>query len=79
MTAYLIRRIGTSIAAFTTYAMPDFFLYLIAIQVFALSLPIFSFEASQLLQVHAVLGDGHPGLGLHQDGAGQGPAGAACR
>src|SRR5689334_17785526 len=32
--------------AFTTYAMPDFFLYLIAIQVFAISLPIFSFEAS---------------------------------
>jgi hypothetical protein len=29
--------------AFTTYAMPDFLLYLIAIQIFALSFPIFSF------------------------------------
>jgi ABC-type dipeptide/oligopeptide/nickel transport system permease component len=90
--------------AFTTYAMPDFFLYLIAIQVFAISLPIFGFEASQstsiphgdrrlarydaayllhrparaggLLEVHAVVGDGHPGPGLHQDGAGEGIVGA---
>jgi peptide/nickel transport system permease protein len=40
--------------AFTAYAMPDFLLYLIAIQVFALSLPIFSFEASQSTSIVAV-------------------------
>ena len=33
--------------AFVTYAMPDFFLYLIAIQLLALTFPIFGFEASQ--------------------------------
>jgi peptide/nickel transport system permease protein len=43
--------------AFTTYAMPDFFLYLIAIQIFALSLPIFSFEASQSTSILTVIGD----------------------
>src|SRR5690348_10165549 len=43
--------------AFTTYAMPDFFLYLIAIQVFAISLPIFGFEASQSTSILAVIGD----------------------
>ena len=43
--------------AFTTYAMPDFFLYLIAIQVFAISLPIFSFEASQSTSILGVIGD----------------------
>jgi peptide/nickel transport system permease protein len=43
--------------AFTTYAMPDFLLYLIAIQVFALSLPIFSFEASQSTSIVTVIGD----------------------
>jgi peptide/nickel transport system permease protein len=32
---------------FTAYAMPDFLLYLIAIQVFALTFRIFGFEASQ--------------------------------
>src|SRR5581483_1674682 len=45
--------------AFTTYAMPDFFLYLIAIQVFALSLPVFSFEASQSTSILGVIGDWH--------------------
>jgi peptide/nickel transport system permease protein len=45
--------------AFTTYAMPDFFLYLIAIQVLALSVPIFSFEASQSTSVWTVMGDWH--------------------
>ena len=43
--------------AFTTYAMPDFFLYLIAIQIFAISLPIFSFEASQSTSILGVIGD----------------------
>lgn len=43
--------------AFTTYAMPDFLLYLIAIQIFALSLPIFSFEASQSTSILTVIGD----------------------
>jgi peptide/nickel transport system permease protein len=43
--------------AFTTYAMPDFLLYLIAIQVFAISIPIFSFEASQSTSILTVIGD----------------------
>jgi peptide/nickel transport system permease protein len=43
--------------AFTAYAMPDFFLYLIAIQVFAISLPIFGFEASQSTSILTVIGD----------------------
>ena len=43
--------------AFTTYAMPDFLFYLIAIQVFALSFPIFSFEASQSTSIVTVIGD----------------------
>ena len=43
--------------AFTTYAMPDFLLYLIAIQIFALSFPIFSFEASQSTSIVTVIGD----------------------
>jgi peptide/nickel transport system permease protein len=43
--------------AFTTYATPDFFFYLIAIQIFALSLPVFSFEASQSMSILTVIGD----------------------
>jgi peptide/nickel transport system permease protein len=43
--------------AFTTYAMPDFFLYLIAIQLFALTFPIFSFEASQSTSIVTVMLD----------------------
>ena len=43
--------------AFTAYAMPDFLLYLIAVQVFALSFPIFSFEASQSTSIVTVIGD----------------------
>ena len=43
--------------AFTTYAMPDFFLYLIAIQIFAISVPLFSFEASQSTSILGVIGD----------------------
>jgi peptide/nickel transport system permease protein len=43
--------------AFTAYAMPDFLLYLIAIQIFALSFPIFGFEASQSTSLIAVMGD----------------------
>lgn len=43
--------------AFVTYAMPVFFLGLILIQVFALSLPIFSFEASQSTNLLYVMGD----------------------
>jgi len=45
--------------AFTTYAMPVFFLALILIQVFALTFPIFSFEASQSLSLWRVIGDWH--------------------
>jgi len=44
-------------AAFILYAMPVFFLALILIQVFALSLHIFSYEASQSTSVFAVMGD----------------------
>jgi peptide/nickel transport system permease protein len=42
---------------FTAYAMPDFLLYLIAIQVFALSFPIFGFEASQSTNLFTVITD----------------------
>jgi peptide/nickel transport system permease protein len=48
----------TSIA-FTAYAMPDFLLYLIAIQIFALSFHVFSFEASQSTSIGTVIGDWH--------------------
>jgi peptide/nickel transport system permease protein len=45
--------------AFITYAMPVFFLALILIQVFALSFPIFNFEASQSLSLWHVMLDWH--------------------
>jgi peptide/nickel transport system permease protein len=45
--------------AFVAYAMPLFFLALILIQVFALSLPVFNYEASQSTSVLAVMGDWH--------------------
>jgi peptide/nickel transport system permease protein len=48
--------VATSLA-FTFYAMPDFLLYLIAIQAFALAFPIFSYEASQSTSVWAVAAD----------------------
>ena len=44
-------------AAFILYSMPSFFLGLILIQVFAISLPIFNFEASQSTNVWYVIGD----------------------
>jgi peptide/nickel transport system permease protein len=44
-------------AAFILYSMPSFFLGLILIQVFALSIPIFNFEASQSTSIWAVMGD----------------------
>jgi peptide/nickel transport system permease protein len=44
-------------AAFILYSMPSFFLGLILIQVFSLSLPIFNFEASQSTSVFYVMGD----------------------
>jgi peptide/nickel transport system permease protein len=50
--------IATSIA-FILYSMPVFFLGLILIQVFALSFPIFNFEASQSTNVFVVAGDWH--------------------
>ena len=46
-------------AAFILYSMPVFFLGLILIQVFALSFPIFNFEASQSTNVFVVMGDWH--------------------
>ena len=54
--------LGDNIAttlAFVTYAMPVFFLALILIQVFALSIPIFSYEASQSTNLLFVIGDWH--------------------
>jgi len=45
--------------AFTLYAMPDFFFYLILIQVFVFALPVFSFEASQSTSVWQVILDWH--------------------
>ena len=44
-------------AAFILYSMPSFFLGLILIQVFAISLPIFNFEASQSTNVWVVIGE----------------------
>jgi peptide/nickel transport system permease protein len=46
-------------AAFILYSMPVFALGLILIQVFALSFPLFSFEASQSTSVLTVIGDWH--------------------
>jgi peptide/nickel transport system permease protein len=46
-------------AAFTAYSMPDYLLYLIAIQVFALSFHIFGFEASQSTSMIDVILDWH--------------------
>jgi peptide/nickel transport system permease protein len=48
--------VATSLA-FTTYAMPDYLLYLIAIQIFALTFHIFSYEASQSDTLAGVIGD----------------------
>jgi peptide/nickel transport system permease protein len=50
--------VATSLA-FVTYAMPAFFLGLILIQVFALSLPLFGYEASQSTSILTVIGDWH--------------------
>jgi peptide/nickel transport system permease protein len=44
-------------AAFILYSMPAFFLGIILIQVFAISFPIFSFEASQSTDIWTVIGD----------------------
>jgi peptide/nickel transport system permease protein len=48
--------VATSLA-FVTYAMPVYLLGLILIQVFALSIPIFSFEASQSTSLWGVITD----------------------
>ena len=50
--------IATSLA-FILYSMPVFFLGIILIQVFAISFPIFNFEASQSTNVFVVIGDWH--------------------
>jgi peptide/nickel transport system permease protein len=52
--------LGDSVAtsgAFILYSMPSFALGLILIQVFAISFPIFSFEASQSTSIWTVIGD----------------------
>jgi peptide/nickel transport system permease protein len=46
-------------AAFILYSMPVFALGLILIQVFALSFPLFNFEASQSTSIWTVVGDWH--------------------
>ncbi len=46
-------------AAFILYSMPSFYLGLILIQVLAISLPVFNFEASQSTNVWVVVGDWH--------------------
>ena len=43
--------------AFVTYAMPDFFLYLIAIQLLAISFPVFSFEGPQTTSMVSIIFD----------------------
>ena len=43
--------------AFVTYAMPDFFLYLIAIQLFAITFPIFSYEGPQTTSMISIIID----------------------
>jgi peptide/nickel transport system permease protein len=43
--------------AFVTYAMPDFFFYLIAIQVFAIAIPIFSYEGPQTTSMWSIIFD----------------------
>jgi peptide/nickel transport system permease protein len=46
-------------AAFVLYAMPDYFFYLIVIQLLVFALPLFSFEASQSTSVWHVMLDWH--------------------
>jgi peptide/nickel transport system permease protein len=46
-------------AAFTFYSMPDYLLYLIAIEIFALTFHVFGFEASQSSSMITVIGDWH--------------------
>jgi peptide/nickel transport system permease protein len=41
--------------AFVTYAMPDFFLYLIAIQALAISIPVFSYEDPQTTSMLSII------------------------
>jgi peptide/nickel transport system permease protein len=50
--------VATSLA-FVTYAMPAFFLGLILIQVFALSLHVLGYEGSQSTSIPAIAGDWH--------------------
>jgi peptide/nickel transport system permease protein len=41
--------------AFVTYAMPDFFLYLVAIQLLAISIPVFSYEGPQTTSITSII------------------------
>ena len=43
--------------AFVTYAMPDFFLYLIAIDLLAITFRVFSFEGPQTTSMTSIIGD----------------------
>jgi peptide/nickel transport system permease protein len=51
-------QVATTVA-FTAYAMPDFLLYLIAVQIFAISFSVFGFEASQSTSLATVIRDWH--------------------
>jgi peptide/nickel transport system permease protein len=44
-------------AAFTLYAMPDFFFYLIVIQIFAFAIPIFNYQAAQASTLWGIVSD----------------------
>ena len=55
-------RLGDHIATgleLTVYAMPDFLFYLIAVQILAFTLPIFSYQASQSTSLPTVMADWH--------------------
>jgi peptide/nickel transport system permease protein len=45
--------------AFVTYAMPDFFLYLIAIQLLAITFPVFSYEGPQTTSLSSIIFNWH--------------------
>jgi len=46
---------AVTVGAFVTYAMPDFFLYLIAIQLLAISIPVFSYEGPQTTSMTSII------------------------
>jgi peptide/nickel transport system permease protein len=52
--------VGDTVAttlSFVAYAMPDFFFYLMAVQLFAFTFPVFSFQATQSSNILAIITD----------------------